>query len=61
MGLMDAWYGTSKNFHRIMAEAQARHGGDYDKAAKEVIGTLAQLEADREEQRPALAAAPDKN
>jgi hypothetical protein len=59
MGLMDAWYGTSKNFHRIMAEAQTRHGGNYDKAAKEVIDTLAQLEADREAAL-AAAAAPDR-
>lgn len=49
MGILDALYGTSKNFHRMMAEAQARHNGDYDKASKEVIGNLAKLEAEREE------------
>lgn len=31
-----------------MEEAQARNGGDYDKAAKEVMGNIAQWEADRE-------------
>lgn len=49
MGILDALYGTSKNFHRMMAEAQARHNGDYDKASKEVIGNLAKWEAEKEE------------
>ena len=43
-----------------MAEAQARHDGDYDKAAKDVIGTLAQLEAARgEEDRRAVTPGKD--
>lgn len=49
LGLLDAFYGTSKNFKRMMAEAEARHNGDYHKASHEVLSSLARWEADREE------------
>ncbi|KAG8918362.1 hypothetical protein FRC01_001903 [Tulasnella sp. 417] len=49
LGILDALHGTSKNFKRIMKEAQARHGGDYNKASQEVLGQLAQWEVEKEE------------
>ncbi|KAG9006651.1 hypothetical protein FRB90_009800 [Tulasnella sp. 427] len=49
IGVLDAFYGTSNNFKRIMKEAQARHNGDYDKASQDVLAQLAQWEVEKEE------------
>ncbi|KAG8845024.1 hypothetical protein FRB96_002752 [Tulasnella sp. 330] len=35
IGILDAIYGTSKNFRRIMEEALSRNGGDYTKASRD--------------------------
>lgn len=49
LGILDALHGTSKNFNKVMKEAQARHDGDYDKASQEVLSQLAQWEVEKEE------------
>ncbi|KAG8894404.1 hypothetical protein FRB99_001289 [Tulasnella sp. 403] len=59
-GILDAIYGTSKNFHRVMAEAQARNGGDYHRAAQEVMSAIAKLEFEREERESTNADKPPK-
>ena len=60
-GILDSIYGTSKNFKRMMAEAQARHDGDYQKASQEIMGSLAKWEAEREEKDRERDAAPDSS
>ncbi|KAG9049150.1 hypothetical protein FS837_011069 [Tulasnella sp. UAMH 9824] len=49
LGILDALYGTSKSFKKIMKEAQDRHDGDYNKASEEVMSRLAQWEVEKEE------------
>ncbi|KAG9049149.1 hypothetical protein FS837_011068 [Tulasnella sp. UAMH 9824] len=50
LGILDALHGTSKNFKKIMKEAQDRHDGDYNKASEEVMSRLAQWEVEGEEE-----------
>jgi len=47
-GLLDAWYGTAKNYERLLAEAIAGSGGDVNKACTEISSNLAQLQWDEE-------------
>ncbi|KAG9011040.1 hypothetical protein FRB94_008980 [Tulasnella sp. JGI-2019a] len=58
VGILDAIYGTSKNFRRVMDEALARNGGDYTKASREVANSIAQWEAEREAQEQATSQEP---
>lgn len=48
VGILDAIYGTSKNFQRIMREALDRNEGSYEKASRELTTDVARWEADRE-------------
>ena len=53
VGILDAIYGTSKNFSRIVQEALDRNEGNYEKASRELTTNVARWEAEREAQESA--------